>query len=337
MYPLIRSLLFLLDPEIAHNATLMSLPWLHRLGLLALLAPPRVECPRTVMGLRFPNPVGLAAGLDKDGTCIDALGALGFGFIEVGTVTPRAQMGNSHPRMFRLPAASALINRMGFNNLGVESLVAHLRRARFDGVVGVNIGKNRDTSLEQAVDDYLFCLRAVYPDADYVAVNLSSPNTPQLRRLQLGDTLSRLLATLKAEQGRLTTQHGRIVPIAVKIAPDLSPDEVDDLARILLAEGMDGVIATNTTVAREAVAHLPHGKEEGGLSGAPLTTQATAVVERLHAMLSNRIPIIGSGGILTVEDAVARQAAGASLVQLYTGFIYHGPALVADVARALKG
>ncbi|CAK0766956.1 dihydroorotate dehydrogenase, type 2 [Gammaproteobacteria bacterium] len=335
MYPLIRALLFRLDPELAHRFTLATLARAHRLGLLAAFLPRRVECPRTVMGLRFPNPVGLAAGLDKDGECLEALGALGFGFVEVGTVTPRPQSGNPRPRMFRLVAAEALINRMGFNNHGVDALVERLRRVRFNGVLGINIGKNRDTPLESAVEDYLICLRQVYPYADYVAVNISSPNTPQLRLLQTGAALSRLLSILKSEQGRLATEYERTVPLAIKIAPDLSPGEVENLAHILLEEGIDGVIATNTTVAREAVAHLCYGTEEGGLSGAPLATQSTAVVERLHTVLGNRIPIIGAGGILTPEDALAKQVAGASLVQLYTGLIYRGPALVEKVAKAL--
>ncbi|CAK0756387.1 dihydroorotate dehydrogenase, type 2 [Gammaproteobacteria bacterium] len=334
IYPLIRPLLFHLDPEVAHRFTLTTLAQVHRLGLLAPFMPRRVECPRTVMGLRFPNPVGLAAGLDKEGECLEALGALGFGFVEVGTVTPRPQPGNPRPRMFRLPAAQALINRMGFNNQGVEALVGRLRRVHFDGIIGVNIGKNRDTPLEEAVADYLICLRRVYSYADYVAINISSPNTPQLRRLQTGAALSHLLATLKAEQGRLADEYRRTVPLAIKIAPDLSPEEVTDLAHILLTEGVDGVIATNTTVAREAIAHLHHGTEEGGLSGAPLAARATAVVEGLHAVLGERIPIIGSGGILTPADALARQAAGAALVQLYTGLIYRGPMLVTEVARA---
>jgi len=335
MYPLIRALLFRLDPEVAHHFTLATLARAHRLGLLAAFLPRRVECPRTVMGLHFPNPVGLAAGLDKDGECLEALGALGFGFVEVGTVTPRSQPGNPRPRMFRLIAAEALVNRMGFNNAGVDALVERLRRIRFDGILGINIGKNRDTPLDRAVEDYLVCLRRVYPYADYVAVNVSSPNTPELRRLQTGAALSRLLSSLKFEQRRLAVEHQRTVPLAIKIAPDLSPDEVEGLAHILLAEGIDGVIATNTTVVREAVAHLHHGTEEGGLSGAPLAAQATTVIEELHTILGDRIPIIGTGGILTAEDALAKQTAGASLVQLYTGLIYRGPMLVEKVARAL--
>lgn len=334
MYSFIRPLLFFLDPEIAHNLTITTLPILHRCGLLTPFLTPRVECPQTVMGLRFPNPVGLAAGLDKNGECLEAFGALGFGFIEVGTVTPRPQPGNPKPRMFRLPSAQAIINRMGFNNLGVERLVGRLRQAHFDGIIGVNIGKNRTTPIEQAVEDYSLALRWVYPYADYVTINISSPNTPQLCSLQTASELSRLLSTLKTEQERLRLEYERTVPLAIKIAPDLSSDALKALANVLLAEGMDGVIATNTTVAREVVAHLPHGTEEGGLSGAPLTARATLVVEELHAILGNRIPIIGAGGILTVKDALAKQAAGASLVQLYTGLIYHGPALVAEVARA---
>ncbi len=334
-YSLTRPLLFTLDPETAHHMSISMLPWMHRLGLLASFLPRRVECPRTVMGLQFPNPVGLAAGLDKDGECIAAFGAMGFGFIEVGTVTPRPQPGNPAPRIFRLPAAQAIINRMGFNNRGVDALVARLQRRSFNGIIGVNIGKNRDTPLEQAADDYMVCLRKVYAHADYVAVNISSPNTPQLRLLQTDAALSRLLATLKSEQQRLVNETGRTVPLAVKIAPDLSSDEVERIAQILLAEGVDGVIATNTTTERLAVAHLPHGGEEGGLSGAPLAARSTEVVARLAAALGGRIPIIGSGGILAPEDAVAKYAAGASLVQLYTGLIYRGPALVAEVAEVM--
>ena len=335
LYSLVRPVLFQMDPETAHRMTLALLPWVHRSGLLTSFLPRRIECPRTVMGLRFANPVGLAAGLDKDGECIAAFGAMGFGFIEVGTVTPRPQPGNPAPRMFRLPTAQALINRMGFNNHGVDALVQRLQQRDFSGILGVNIGKNRDTPVDRAVDDYLICLRRVYAHADYVAVNISSPNTPQLRSLQTDAALSRLLGTLKGEQERLIREHGRVVPLAVKIAPDLAPDEVENIARVLLAEGIDGVIATNTTVDREGVAHLDHGAEEGGLSGAPLATRATAVIERLATILGDRIPIIGSGGILTSEDALTKYAAGASLVQVYTGLIYRGPVLVAEIARAL--
>jgi dihydroorotate dehydrogenase len=335
VYTLLRPLLFRLDPETAHRLTLISLARLHRLGLRLPFVPHRIECPLTVMGLRFPNPVGLAAGLDKDGECIDAFGALGFGFVEIGTVTPWPQPGNPPPRLFRLPTVAALINRMGFNNQGVDRLVERLRTVRFEGPIGVNIGKNRDTPVEQAATDYLECLRRVYPWAGYVAVNVSSPNTPQLRRLQASDALPRLLAALKTEQGHLASAHGRTVPLAVKVAPDLLPDELEALAHTLLEEGIEGVIATNTTVAREGVAHLRHGNEAGGLSGAPLAARATAVVQALHSLLGGRIPIIGVGGVLSAADALAKRAAGATLVQLYTGLIYRGPALVAEVAQAL--
>ncbi len=337
-YAVIRSILFRLDPETAHRLTLTMLPWVHRSGLLTSFLPRKIECPRVVMGLRFPNPVGLAAGLDKDGECFEAFEAMGFGFVELGTVTPRPQPGNPAPRMFRLPGAEALINRMGFNNQGVDALVERLRRRssqKSPGIVGVNLGKNRDTPLERAVEDYLIGLRRVYPYADYVAINLSSPNTPHLRLLQNDSTLPRLLATLKEEQQHLTDEYGRRVPIALKIAPDLSPDEVEKIAHTLLAQEIDGVIATNTTIDRTAVAHLPHGTEEGGLSGTPLGDSSTAVIKRLSAVLGGRIPILGSGGILTPEDALAKTRAGASLVQVYTGLIYRGPALVAAIASAL--
>jgi len=335
-YSLVRNLLFRIDPEAAHDFVLSNLSQFQKLGLLKILMPKRVECPRVVMGLRFPNPVGLAAGLDKNGEHLEALATFGFGFIEVGTVTPRPQFGNPRPRMFRLPAAEALINRMGFNNQGVEALVNRLKKVHFDGVLGVNIGKNRDTPIEQAAEDYQICLRQVYPYAGYVAINLSSPNTPNLRRLQNVDELSRLLGILRADQVRLSEGHGRVVPLVVKIAPDLSSSEIEDLANVILREGTaDGIVATNTSVAREGVAHLSHANEAGGLSGAPIAERATNIVSQLRAVVGERIPIIGSGGILTAEDAQAKQAAGAALVQIYTGLIYRGPALVPEVARVL--
>jgi dihydroorotate dehydrogenase len=303
---------------------------------LHLSAGRQVLVPRTVMGIRFPNPVGLAAGLDKNGDYIDALAALGFGFIEVGTVTPRPQAGNPKPRLFRLPRAQAIINRMGFNNRGVDYLLANVQRARFRGVLGINIGKNFDTPVERAVDDYLIGLRKVYPHAGYVAVNISSPNTPNLRRLQEHDALLVLLQALKAEQRQLAQQHCKYVPLAVKIAPDLAGEAVADIAALIRDQEIDAVIATNTTLAHDAVAHLPHGGEAGGLSGAPLMQRATEVVRQLHAVLRGDVPIIAVGGIMCGADAVAKVQAGAALVQLYSGFIYRGPGLIKAAAEALR-
>jgi dihydroorotate dehydrogenase len=288
------------------------------------------------MGLDFPHPVGLAAGLDKDGECINAWEALGFGFIEVGTVTPRPQPGNPKPRMFRLPQAQALINRMGFNNRGVDFLVAQVRRARFPGVLGINIGKNADTPVERASDDYLIGLRKVYPWASYVTVNISSPNTPSLRDLQYGEALDRLLAALKEEQQRLADVHDRYVPLAIKIAPDLADADLRTVGQALLRQGMDAVIATNTTFSRAGVESLPHAGETGGLSGAPLMARSTEVVRQLAEILEGRLPIIAVGGILSGADAAAKMAAGASLVQIYTGFIYRGPELIREAVQALK-
>ena len=295
-----------------------------------------MTAPRTVMGITFPNPVGLAAGLDKNGDYIDALAALGFGFIEVGTVTPRPQPGNPRPRLFRLPQARAIINRMGFNNEGVDHLLANVRRARYRGILGVNIGKNFDTPVERAVDDYVIGLRKVYAHASYVAVNISSPNTPNLRHLQEHDALLALLQSLKAEQQSLAQQHGKYVPLAVKIAPDLAAEAVADIAAIIRDQRVDAVIATNTTLARDGVAHLPNGNETGGLSGAPLTQRATVVVRQLHEILRDDVPIIAVGGIMSAADAVAKIRAGASLVQLYSGFIYGGPGLIRKAAEALR-
>ncbi len=335
MYTLIRPLLFALDAESAHHATLQSLKFAAATGLVSLCAPRADSAPRSVMGLQFPNPVGLAAGLDKNGEYIDALAALGFGFIEIGTVTPRPQLGNPRPRMFRLPAARAVINRLGFNNHGVDALLTNVQRSQFRGVLGINIGKNFDTPLERAADDYLICLRKVYAYASYITVNISSPNTKNLRQLQQGEELGRLLAALQDERARLADQHGRRVPLALKIAPDLEPAEIAAIADLLVTHGIDAVIATNTTVARDAVALLPHGAEVGGLSGAPLTVQATSIVAQLARALSGALPLIGVGGIMSGTDAAARIAAGASLVQLYTGLVYAGPALVSECNRAI--
>jgi len=302
-----------------------------------LLGETPVSDPRTVMGIQFPNPVGMAAGLDKNGDYIDALAALGFGFIEVGTVTPRPQPGNPRPRLFRLPQAQAIINRMGFNNLGVDHLVAQVQRTRYRGVLGINIGKNFDTPVERATEDYLIGLRKVYAHAGYVAVNISSPNTPNLRQLQEHDALLALLRALKEEQRRLADQHDKYVPVAVKIAPDLSSEAVADIGALIREQGMDAVIATNTTLDHSAVAQLPHGNEKGGLSGAPLTHRATEVVSQLREVLRGEVPIIAVGGIMSGGDAVAKVRAGAALVQLYSGFIYRGPGLIKEVAEALQG
>jgi dihydroorotate dehydrogenase len=334
MYTLLRPLLFTLDAESAHHLTLESLQLAARAGLAGACAPRTNAAPRTVMGITFPNPVGLAAGLDKNGDYIDALAALGFGFLEIGTITPRPQPGNPRPRMFRLPAARAVINRMGFNNHGVDALVANVQRARFRGVLGINIGKNFDTPIERAADDYLICLRKVYAYASYVTVNISSPNTQNLRQLQQIDELGQLLSALQHERERLTDKHGRRVPLALKIAPDLDPSQISAIAGLLVAHQVDAVIATNTTVAKDAVAQLPYGAEAGGLSGAPLTGQAQSVTVQLAAALGGTVPIIGVGGIMNGNDAAARIHAGASLVQLYTGLVYAGPALISACINA---
>jgi dihydroorotate dehydrogenase len=334
-YPLLRPLLFRLEPERAHRWVLATLDAVHALGLTSLVVPTAAAAPVEVMGLTFPNAVGLAAGLDKNAEHVDALAALGFGFIEVGTVTPRPQPGNPPRRLFRIPQARALVNRMGFNNLGVDRLVYNLSRARYRGILGINIGKSFDTPIERAAADYVICMRKTYALASYLAVNISSPNTPDLRRLQDDDELDRLLVALKAEQQALWRASGRYVPLAVKIAPDLSDERIEVIARSLLGHGIDGVIATNTTVARTGVEGLPYGDEVGGLSGAPLRERSTAVVRKLHAALGGRIAIIAVGGILGGEDALEKIAAGASLIQLYSGLIYTGPHLVADCVRAL--
>lgn len=336
MYTLLRPLLFALDAESAHHLTLASLRLAARSGMLRALVGGIAPAPRQVMGLDFPNPVGLAAGLDKNGEYIDALAALGFGFLEIGTVTPRPQPGNPRPRMFRLPRARAVINRMGFNNLGVDALLENVARARYRGVLGINIGKNFDTPIERAADDYLLCLRKVYPRASYVTVNISSPNTKNLRQLQQADELGGLLAALNTERERLADRHGRRVPLALKIAPDLDSSQIDAIAGLLVDHHIDAVIATNTTLARDAVLGLPHATEAGGLSGGPLTAQAQAITTRLVAALGGAIPVIGVGGIMTGADAAARFGAGASLVQIYTGLIYAGPALVGDCVDAMR-
>jgi dihydroorotate dehydrogenase len=337
LYPALRPFFFALPPETAHYAALNALDMAARAGLgnLVASATGAAGVPATVMGVEFPNRVGIAAGLDKNGAHVDGLGTLGFGFIEIGTVTPRPQPGNPKPRLFRIPAANALINRMGFNNDGVDRLLENLARTRWRGVLGINIGKNFDTPIEHAADDYLFCLRKVYTAAHYVAINISSPNTQGLRTLQQGGELEALLAALKAEQRKLAATHGRYVPLAVKIAPDLVDQEVAGIARKLLAHGIDGVIATNTTTSRTGVAGMPHAAEDGGLSGTPLLQRSTEVVALLAQELAGRVAIIGSGGILRAADARAKIDAGASLVQVYTGLVYRGPALVGELVGEL--
>ena len=333
---MLRPLLFKLDAETAHHVTLDALKIAHKLGLLPLVAKQPAANPRSVMGLNFPNPVGLAAGLDKNGAYIDALAALGFGFIEIGTVTPRPQPGNPKPRLFRLPEANAIINRMGFNNLGVDNLLANVKRSRYQGILGINIGKNFDTPIERAADDYLNGLRRVYKHAGYVAINISSPNTKNLRQLQGGDELDALLSQLKAEQDKLAQQYGKYVPLALKIAPDLEHEQIQQIASLLLHHRIDGVIATNTTLSRDSVQHLPLHGETGGLSGAPVRDKSIAVIRQLAAELKGALPIIGVGGILNGADAVEKMQAGAALVQVYSGLIYRGTDLVAECTAAIK-
>lgn len=335
LYPLLRTLMFQFDPETAHNWMLNLLHATPVLPLNRLFGAHAPSRPRRIMGLDFPNPVGLAAGLDKNGECIRAWEALGFGFIEIGTVTPRPQLGNSRPRMFRLPPAQALINRFGFNNKGVDHLIEQVQRAKFKGILGINIGKNADTPVASATDDYLIGLRKVYPWASYITVNISSPNTPGLRDLQYGAALDQLLLALKAEQRRLCDAHGRYVPLAIKIAPDLADADLSLVAQALLRYEMDAVIATNTTFSRAGVEGLAHAEESGGLSGAPLQERSTAVIRQLASILAGEIPIIAVGGILSGADAAAKITAGASLVQIYTGFIYRGPDLIREAVLAL--
>ena len=339
LYALLRPLLFSLDPERAHHLTLPALKRAAAWGLTGMLGKPAAN-PRTLMGVTFPNPVGLAAGLDKDGAFIDGLAALGFGSIEVGTVTPRAQAGNPKPRMFRLPAANAVINRMGFNNGGVDAFVANVQASRFyqdrQGVLGLNIGKNADTPIERAADDYLHCLEKVYPYASYVTVNISSPNTKNLRQLQGASEIDALLSQLKQAQQRLADQHKRYVPLALKIAPDMDNEQIKNIAEALIRHGIDGVIATNTTTSRDAVQGMAHGAEAGGLSGAPVFHLSNQVIRGLKAELGDALPIIGVGGIFSGADAKAKIDAGAALVQVYTGLIYRGPALVKECAASLR-
>lgn len=341
-YPFARRLLFCMDAERAHDFTMDWLARGQNTPLQALWQQAPVHDPVQLAGLDFPNRVGLAAGLDKNARCIDALGAMGFGFVEVGTVTPRGQPGNPQPRMFRLPQAEALINRLGFNNLGLDAFLANVQHSRLrqragrSMLLGLNIGKNADTPMERAADDYLACLEGVYPHADYVTVNISSPNTRNLRSLQSDEALDGLLGVLTERRGLLAERHGRGVPLFLKIAPDLDESQVDAIAATLRRHAMDGVIATNTTIAREAVAGLPHAMEAGGLSGAPVREASNRVIAQLRTRLGQGFPIIGVGGILSAADALAKIRAGADVVQVYTGLIYRGPALVSEAANALR-
>jgi len=337
VYGLARPWLFRLDAERAHDVTLRILDRVHRTGLGNLVARRPDPLPTRVFGLDFPNPVGLAAGLDKNGAHIDALMALGFGFVEIGTVTPRPQAGNPKPRMFRLPGHEGVINRLGFNNAGVDALVRNVEKAeRRGGLLGINIGKNKDTPNEIAEGDYMYCLSRVYALADYVTVNISSPNTAGLRELQEEQLLRRLIGTLREEQERLGAKHGRRIPMLVKIAPDLSEADIEACARVLAELEVDGVIATNTTVSREPVEGAPHAGETGGLSGRPLMAQATTVLRMMRTRLPESIPLVGVGGILSGADAVTKMAAGASLVQCYSGLVYRGPELVGECVEAIR-
>jgi dihydroorotate dehydrogenase len=334
-YSLLKPLLFQFDAEDAHDLTLKSLKYAEKSGLLKLYPKAPLCQPRQVMGITFPNAVGLAAGLDKNGAVIDGMAALGFGFVEIGTVTPRPQPGNAKPRLFRVPEAQGIVNRFGFNNLGVDNLIENVKGADYKGILGINIGKNFDTPNENAVDDYLICMQKVYAYASYITVNISSPNTKNLRALQEKAALSDLLATLKQEQLKLAQTYGRYVPIALKIAPDLEHEQVNEIADLLIVHKIDAVIATNTTLARDMVQGLPNANEAGGLSGAPVKEKSTLVIQQLSQRLQGAVPIIGVGGILTGADAVEKIAAGASLVQVYSGLIYKGPKLVHDICRSL--
>lgn len=335
-YRLAQKALFAADPEQAHLLALQSLRLGHRLGATRwrCAVPGRpVHC----MGLEFPNAVGVAAGLDKNAEYFEALGGLGFGFVEVGTVTPRPQPGNPRPRVFRLPEKQALINRLGFNNKGVDFLVQRVRNHRFKGILGINIGKNADTPMERAAEDYLHCLEKVYPWADYITINISSPNTRDLRSLQAVSALGALLGQLEQRRVSLTREHGRRVPIAVKVAPDLQPADIADIARVVVRNRMDAVIATNTTIDREGVAGLPHADESGGLSGGPLRPKADRVLQAFRQQLPATVALVGVGGIVCGQDAVNKLELGANLVQFYTGMIYQGPGLVADCLQAING
>lgn len=334
-YPIVRPALFKLDPERAHELTFQQLRFMNGTPLEMFYRQNLPSRPVTCMGLTFKNALGLAAGLDKNAECIDAFAAMGFGFVEVGTVTPRAQAGNDKPRMFRLVEAGGIINRMGFNNLGVDHLVENVKKARFNGLLGINIGKNKDTPVEQGKDDYLICMEKVYAHAGYIAINISSPNTPGLRSLQYGEALDDLLSSIKQKQKELEQRHLKYVPLAVKIAPDLSEEELIQVADSLIRHQIDGVIASNTTLDRSLVSGLKHAEEAGGLSGRPVQSRSTAVIQRLSQELQGRLPIIGVGGIDSLTAAREKIAAGATLVQIYSGFIYQGPGLIKDIVTHL--
>ena len=334
-HQLIRSLLFKFDAEFSHDLTLKALSLSNKMGLLGLLKAPHPSKLRTVMGIPFQNPVGLAAGLDKNASHIDALGKLGFGFIEVGTITPRAQLGNPRPRLFRLPEAQGIINRFGFNNIGVDAAVENIRQSKYKGVLGINIGKNFDTPIEKAAEDYILCMKKVYQYANYIAVNISSPNTKNLRDLQETKVLNILLAQIKQEQTRLNDHYGRYVPIALKISPDLTPKHLDAISRSIIKNKIDGVIATNTTVNRDSVSNLLNGKESGGLSGKPLFNMSNSIIRELYSRLQGEVPIIGVGGISSGEDAAEKINAGAELVQMYSGLIYQGRKLILDACYSI--
>ncbi|MBU3824507.1 MAG: quinone-dependent dihydroorotate dehydrogenase [Candidatus Oceanisphaera merdipullorum] len=335
MYSLVKPLLFQCDPELVHELTIKGLAKSQRNALATLYRRPKIMNPVQLMGLTFDNPVGLAAGLDKNGDCIDAFSAMGFGFIEIGTVTPKAQDGNDKPRLFRIPQADAIINRMGFNNHGIDYLIENVKNARYTGVLGINIGKNKDTPIEHGKDDYIICMEKAYAHAGYITVNISSPNTPGLRSLQYGEALDDLLGSLKEKQAELAALHNKQVPLLVKIAPDLSMAEIEQVADSLVRFNIDGVIATNTTLDRELVFDLPHAHEAGGLSGRPVQNKSTIVIQELSRRLAGRLPIIGVGGIDSLTAGREKMAAGASLVQIYTGFIYQGPQLIQQLARHL--
>ena len=335
LYPLLRPFLFSLDPETAHEVTLKLLNLVQTSGIGKLIYPTIADKPVNIMGLNFKNPVGLAAGMDKNGDYISALDALGFGFLEIGTVTPRPQPGNPKPRLFRLPEQQAIINRMGFNNLGIDHLLTQAKQSGYAGILGINIGKNFDTPIEKATDDYLIGLRKAYASASYITINISSPNTKNLRQLQQGDELKALIATLKGEQLKLQREQGFYVPLAFKIAPDLNDDEIAHIARLLLEFEIDGVIATNTTISRDLITDHPLANEAGGLSGAPVKDKATHVVRGLATELNGNVAIIAAGGILSAEDAQEKLNAGANLLQVYSGLIYRGTQLIEDIVKSL--
>jgi len=334
MYSLLRKALFVTDPETAHGLALEGLRLGHGVGALGLLCKTKQQ-PVTVMGLEFPNPVGMAAGMDKNGDYIDALGGVGFGFIEVGTVTPRPQAGNPKPRVFRIEKADAMINRLGFNNKGVDHLVRQAKKRKFKGVLGINIGKNFDTPNDKAIDDYLIGLEKVYPYADYITINVSSPNTKNLRDLQDAEQLAALLGTLNDRRQQLTIEHGKRVPLVVKVAPDLEDQQIPEIADVVVNSEFDGLIATNTTVSRDKVKGMRHADEQGGLSGAPVKQRANQVLAAFRAALPSEVALIGTGGITTGDDAAEKMRLGADLVQFYTGFVYRGPELVSDSLNAI--